>query len=78
MHGVQVQLVMGELRTELGMQIQVTQDKLSVTTAKENRVAVDEEQLLFILMTVIAFDSVVDEALLRRTMLWQISHRRSI
>ncbi|GJV96048.1 hypothetical protein Tco_1547625 [Tanacetum coccineum] len=36
MHGVQVQLVMGELRTELGMQIQ------------ENVVALDEKQLLFI------------------------------
>ncbi|GKF92207.1 hypothetical protein Tco_0278926 [Tanacetum coccineum] len=48
MHGVQVQLVMGELRTELGMQIQVKQGKLSVTTATENGVALDEEQLLFI------------------------------
>ncbi|GKF86594.1 hypothetical protein Tco_0254421, partial [Tanacetum coccineum] len=36
MQGVQVKQVMGELRTELGMQIQ------------ENRVALDEEQLLFI------------------------------
>ncbi|GJV83943.1 retrovirus-related pol polyprotein from transposon TNT 1-94, partial [Tanacetum coccineum] len=36
MQGVQVQLVMGELRTELGMLIQ------------ENGVALDEEQLLFI------------------------------
>ncbi|GJV69508.1 hypothetical protein Tco_1485017 [Tanacetum coccineum] len=36
MHEVHVQLVMGELRTELGMQIQ------------ENGVALDEEQLLFI------------------------------
>nr|GEW22369.1 hypothetical protein [Tanacetum cinerariifolium] len=36
MHEVQVQLVMRELRTELGMLIQ------------ENRVALDEEQLLFI------------------------------
>nr|GEY22527.1 hypothetical protein [Tanacetum cinerariifolium] len=33
MHGVQVQLVMGELRTELGMLIQVKQDRLSATTA---------------------------------------------
>ncbi|GKE63649.1 hypothetical protein Tco_1514016, partial [Tanacetum coccineum] len=32
MHGVQVQLVIGELRTELGMQIQVKQGRLSVTT----------------------------------------------
>ncbi|GJZ45778.1 hypothetical protein Tco_0593374 [Tanacetum coccineum] len=36
MHGVQVQLDMGELKTELGMQIQ------------ENRVALDKEQLLFL------------------------------
>ncbi|GJV88007.1 hypothetical protein Tco_1531945 [Tanacetum coccineum] len=48
MEGVQVQLVIGELRTELGMQIQVKQGRLSVTTAMENRVALDEEQLLFI------------------------------
>ncbi|GKG32319.1 hypothetical protein Tco_0427269, partial [Tanacetum coccineum] len=48
MEGVQVQLVMGELRTELGMQIQVKQGRLSVTTATENGVALDEEQLLFI------------------------------
>ncbi|GJT35846.1 hypothetical protein Tco_0926265 [Tanacetum coccineum] len=48
MHGVQVQLVMGELRTELGMQIQVKKGRLSATTAMENRVALDEEQLLFI------------------------------
>ncbi|GKF19062.1 hypothetical protein Tco_0067700 [Tanacetum coccineum] len=32
-HEVQVQLVMWELRTELGMQIQVKQDRLSATTA---------------------------------------------
>ncbi|GKD98194.1 hypothetical protein Tco_1382091, partial [Tanacetum coccineum] len=48
MHGVQVQLVMGELRTELGMQIKVKQVRLSATTTTENRVALDEEQLLFI------------------------------
>nr|GFC05103.1 integrase, catalytic region, zinc finger, CCHC-type, peptidase aspartic, catalytic [Tanacetum cinerariifolium] len=36
MHGVQVQLVIEELRTELGMLLQ------------ENGVALDEEQLLFI------------------------------
>ncbi|GJR89586.1 retrovirus-related pol polyprotein from transposon TNT 1-94 [Tanacetum coccineum] len=45
MHRVQVQLVMGELRIELGMQIQVKQGKLSATTTM---VALDEEQLLFI------------------------------
>ncbi|GJS57214.1 retrovirus-related pol polyprotein from transposon TNT 1-94 [Tanacetum coccineum] len=48
MHRVQVQLVMGELRTELGMQIQVKQGRLSATNATENGVALDEEQLLFI------------------------------
>ncbi|GKA41172.1 hypothetical protein Tco_0733765, partial [Tanacetum coccineum] len=48
MHGVQVQLVMGEHRTELGMLIQVKQGRLSATTATENGVALDEEQLLFI------------------------------
>ncbi|GJR13376.1 hypothetical protein Tco_0796028 [Tanacetum coccineum] len=45
---VQAQLVMGELRKELGMQIQVKQGKLNVTTATENGAALDEEQLLFI------------------------------
>nr|GEV90098.1 hypothetical protein [Tanacetum cinerariifolium] len=48
MHEVQVQLVMGELRTELGMLIQVKQGRLSATTTMENVVALDEEQLLFI------------------------------
>nr|GFC07897.1 hypothetical protein [Tanacetum cinerariifolium] len=63
MHRVQVQLVMGELRTELGMLIQVKQDRLSATTAmnseyfkdkmllmqaQENRVALEVEKLLFI------------------------------
>ncbi|GKA31896.1 hypothetical protein Tco_0718263, partial [Tanacetum coccineum] len=48
MHGVQVQLVMGELRTELGMLNQVKQGRLSATTTTENGVALDEEQLLFI------------------------------
>ncbi|GKD57269.1 hypothetical protein Tco_1290656 [Tanacetum coccineum] len=42
------QLDMGELRTELGMQIQVKQDRLSATTAMGNGVALDEEQLLFL------------------------------
>ncbi|GJU04213.1 hypothetical protein Tco_1114551 [Tanacetum coccineum] len=53
-----VQLVMGELRTELRMQIEVKQDRLSVTTATENGVALDEEQLLFITG---GQDNVVDE-----------------
>ncbi|GKG22555.1 hypothetical protein Tco_0387858, partial [Tanacetum coccineum] len=47
MHRVQVQLVMGELRTELGM-----------LTTTENRVALDEEQLLFLAG---GQDNVVDE-----------------
>ncbi|GJY35160.1 retrovirus-related pol polyprotein from transposon TNT 1-94, partial [Tanacetum coccineum] len=58
MHGVQVQLVIGELRTELEMQIQVKQDRLSATTATENGVALDKEQLLFIAS---GQDNVVDE-----------------
>ncbi|GKF11380.1 hypothetical protein Tco_0049306 [Tanacetum coccineum] len=48
MHGVDLQLVMGEHRTELRMLIQVKQGRLSATTATENGVALDEEQLLFI------------------------------
>nr|GEZ59620.1 hypothetical protein [Tanacetum cinerariifolium] len=47
MHRVQAQLVMGELRTELGMLINVKQGRLSATTTT-NGVALDEEQLLFI------------------------------
>ncbi|GJZ90677.1 hypothetical protein Tco_0662604, partial [Tanacetum coccineum] len=58
MYGVQVHLVMGELRTELGMQIQGKQGRLSVTTATEKGVALDEEQLLFIAG---GQDNVVDE-----------------
>ncbi|GJZ71887.1 hypothetical protein Tco_0635738 [Tanacetum coccineum] len=48
MHGVEVQLVMREHITELGMLIQVKQGRLSATTATENKVALDKEQLLFI------------------------------
>ncbi|GJY99435.1 hypothetical protein Tco_0516865, partial [Tanacetum coccineum] len=58
MQGVHVQLVMGELITELGMQIQVKQGRLSVTTATENGVALDEEQLL---LTTDGQDNAVDE-----------------
>ncbi|GKA30846.1 hypothetical protein Tco_0717151, partial [Tanacetum coccineum] len=47
MQGEQVQLVMRELRTELGMLIQVKQGRLSTTTTTENGVALDEEQLFF-------------------------------
>nr|GEX13896.1 integrase, catalytic region, zinc finger, CCHC-type, peptidase aspartic, catalytic [Tanacetum cinerariifolium] len=46
-HGVEVQLGIGEHKTELGMLIQVKQDRLSATTAT-NGVALDEEQLLFL------------------------------
>ncbi|GJX36047.1 retrovirus-related pol polyprotein from transposon TNT 1-94, partial [Tanacetum coccineum] len=64
-----VQLVMGELKTELGMQIQVKQGRLSVTTATENGVALDEEQLLFIAADDCnAFDSDVNEAPTAQTM----------
>nr|GEV73636.1 retrovirus-related Pol polyprotein from transposon TNT 1-94 [Tanacetum cinerariifolium] len=47
---VEVQLDMGELRTELGMSIRVKQDRLSATTttAQENRVALEAEKLLFL------------------------------
>ncbi|GKG49534.1 hypothetical protein Tco_0515986, partial [Tanacetum coccineum] len=50
MHRVEVQLVIREHKTELGMLIQVKQGRLSATTAiaQENRVALDEEQLLFL------------------------------
>ncbi|GJW30343.1 hypothetical protein Tco_0047218 [Tanacetum coccineum] len=60
MQGEQVLLVMGELRIELGMQIQVKKGRLSVTTTMENGVVLDEEQLLFI---VGGQDNVVDEDL---------------
>ncbi|GKD74150.1 hypothetical protein Tco_1332432 [Tanacetum coccineum] len=58
MHEVQVQLDIGKLRTELGMQIHVKQDRLSATTATENGVTLDEEQLLFLAG---GQDNVVDE-----------------
>ncbi|GKB19069.1 hypothetical protein Tco_0852992, partial [Tanacetum coccineum] len=48
MHGVQVQLVMGEHRAELGILIQVKQGRLRAITTTENGEALDEEQLLFI------------------------------
>nr|GEU71143.1 reverse transcriptase domain-containing protein [Tanacetum cinerariifolium] len=65
MHGVQVQLVMEELRTELCMIIQNSEyfkDKVLLMQAQENRVALDEEQLLFIAADDCdTFDSDVDE-----------------
>ncbi|GKF14679.1 hypothetical protein Tco_0056141, partial [Tanacetum coccineum] len=66
MHGVQVQLVMGELEIELGMQIQPKRpqnseyfkDKMLLMQAQENRVSLDDEQSLFIAG---GQDNVVDE-----------------
>ncbi|GJR00675.1 RNA-directed DNA polymerase, eukaryota [Tanacetum coccineum] len=62
MQGVQVELVMGELITELAMQIQVKQeyfkDKMLLMQAQENGMALDEEQLLFITG---GQDNIVDE-----------------
>ncbi|GJY85481.1 hypothetical protein Tco_0499507 [Tanacetum coccineum] len=51
MHGVQVQLDMWELITELGMEIQNSEyfkDKMLLMQAQENGVTLDEEQLLFL------------------------------
>nr|GEV65081.1 hypothetical protein [Tanacetum cinerariifolium] len=66
MNGVQVQLVIGELRTELGMLIQPKRpqnseyfkDKMLLMQAQKNGVALDEERLLFI---VGGQDNAVDE-----------------
>nr|GEW09298.1 hypothetical protein [Tanacetum cinerariifolium] len=74
MQGEQVQLVIGELRIELGILIQVKQGRLNAATVMENRVALDEEQLLFIAGgqdnddECDAFDSDVDEAPTTQTM----------
>nr|GEW26174.1 integrase, catalytic region, zinc finger, CCHC-type, peptidase aspartic, catalytic [Tanacetum cinerariifolium] len=48
MQGELVQLVMRELITELGILLYVKQGRLNATTAMENELALDEEQLLFI------------------------------
>ncbi|GKG21516.1 hypothetical protein Tco_0384111, partial [Tanacetum coccineum] len=48
MQGEQVQLVIVELITELGMQIQVKQDNMLLMQAQENGVALVKEQLLFL------------------------------
>nr|GEW40740.1 retrovirus-related Pol polyprotein from transposon TNT 1-94 [Tanacetum cinerariifolium] len=64
LQGVEVQLDMGELRRELEMLLMVKQDWLSATTAmaQENRVALDVEQLLFLVgRHDNAFDDDVDE-----------------
>ncbi|GJX48006.1 hypothetical protein Tco_0273196, partial [Tanacetum coccineum] len=65
MHGVQVQLVMGEHRTELGMLIQVKQSRLSATTATGLALNVDN---MFQADDGDAFDSDVDEAPTAHTM----------
>ncbi|GKE92256.1 hypothetical protein Tco_1573351, partial [Tanacetum coccineum] len=54
MHRVQVQLVIGELRTKSGMLIQVKQGRLT----RENGVAMHEERLLFLAG---GQDNIVDE-----------------
>nr|GEU85942.1 integrase, catalytic region, zinc finger, CCHC-type, peptidase aspartic, catalytic [Tanacetum cinerariifolium] len=65
MHGVQVQLVMGELKIELGMLIQVKKGRLSATTAMDLALNVDN---VFQADDCDAFDSDVDEALTTQTM----------
>nr|GEU37700.1 retrovirus-related Pol polyprotein from transposon TNT 1-94 [Tanacetum cinerariifolium] len=50
-HEVEVKLGLGKFRTELGMLIQNSdyyKDKMLLMQAQENRVALDEEQLLFL------------------------------
>ncbi|GJS82944.1 hypothetical protein Tco_0749485, partial [Tanacetum coccineum] len=65
MHGVEVQLVMEEHRTKLGMLIQVKQGKLSATTATDLALNVDN---VFQADDYDAFDSDVDEAHMAHTM----------
>nr|GEU93917.1 hypothetical protein [Tanacetum cinerariifolium] len=65
MHGVQVQWVMGELRTELGMLIQVKQGRLSATTAMDLALNMDN---VFQANVCDAFDSNFDEAPTVQTM----------
>nr|GEX19281.1 hypothetical protein [Tanacetum cinerariifolium] len=65
MHGVQVQLVMGDLRTELGMKIQVKQGRLGATTATDLALNVDN---VFQADDCDAFDSDVDESPNAQTM----------
>nr|GEW24399.1 retrovirus-related Pol polyprotein from transposon TNT 1-94 [Tanacetum cinerariifolium] len=67
MQGEQLQLEMGDFRTKLAMQILVKQirlsDKMLLMQAQENRVVLDEEQLLFIEGgETNTFDNDVDEA----------------
>nr|GEW83040.1 hypothetical protein [Tanacetum cinerariifolium] len=49
-------------------------DKMLLMQASENRVELDEEQLLFLVDDCDAFDSDVDEDLLHRLCSWQIYH----
>ncbi|GJU27910.1 retrovirus-related pol polyprotein from transposon TNT 1-94 [Tanacetum coccineum] len=65
MHGVQGQLVMRELITELGMLIQVKQGMLSATTAMDLALNVDN---VFQADDCDAFDSDVNEAAMAQTM----------
>ncbi|GKB48786.1 hypothetical protein Tco_0899539, partial [Tanacetum coccineum] len=65
MHGVQVQLVMGEHKIELGMLIQVKQGRLSATTATDLALNVDN---VFQVDDCDAFNSDVDEAPTAQTM----------
>nr|GEW27896.1 pentatricopeptide repeat-containing protein [Tanacetum cinerariifolium] len=74
-HEVEVQLGMGEFRTELGMLIQCPQnsdyykDKMLLMQAQENEVALDEERLLFLVADDCdTFDFDVDEAPTAQTM----------
>ncbi|GKE00442.1 hypothetical protein Tco_1388425 [Tanacetum coccineum] len=68
MHGVQVQLVMGELRTELGMLIQVKQDKMLLMQAQENGDLALNVDNVFQADDCDAFDSDVNEAPTTQTM----------
>ncbi|GJS08270.1 hypothetical protein Tco_0365066, partial [Tanacetum coccineum] len=65
MHGVEVQLVMREHRTELGMLIHVKQGRLSATTATDLALNLDN---VFQADDCDAFDSDVDEAPTAQTM----------
>ncbi|GKC00764.1 hypothetical protein Tco_0986900 [Tanacetum coccineum] len=65
MHGVQMQLVIRDLITELNMQIQVKQGRLSATTAMDLALNVDN---VFQADDCDAFDSDVDEAPTAQTM----------
>nr|GEU82079.1 retrovirus-related Pol polyprotein from transposon TNT 1-94 [Tanacetum cinerariifolium] len=64
-HGVEVQLGMGEFRTEMGMLIQVKQDRLNATTAMDLALNVDN---VLQADDCDAFESDIDEALMAQTM----------